>query len=202
MSRPRLILASGSPRRRELLEMVGASFEIITSDCDESFAGTPSPAELVQLLASQKAAAVSALCEGDRIVIGADTVVCDGMKILGKPRDREDAVQTLLALSDREHSVLTGIACHGTIGGRELIRTACVETRVRFEKITRAEAEWYADTGEPMDKAGSYAIQGRGGIFVRELHGDYFNVVGLPLVRLKQMLWDDFGYILTGESRV
>lgn len=185
----RIVLASASPRRRELLQMIGVEFEVITSDCDENIAGNPTPEELVGELALRKAKAVLTCLEGNPIVIGADTIVSDGTRILGKPKDRGDAVETLMSLSGREHSVFTGIAmldrCETVVD--------ITETRVKFINMTRAECERYADTGEPLDKAGSYGIQGRGSVLVERIDGDYFNVVGLPISRLRKLLFERFG---------
>ena len=185
---PEFILASNSPRRRELLSMLGMDFRVVVSECDESVEGQMPPSELVCELAKRKATAVADTLEGDFIVIGADTVVCDGKRVLGKPRDADDAVKTLLSLSGREHSVYTGVA----IVGRGKTVAEAVETKVVFDEISEAEATLYAESGEPLDKAGSYGIQGLGGFFVRELHGDYYNVVGLPIARLRTMLEREF----------
>lgn len=192
---PKFILASNSPRRRELLTMLGMDFEVIVSDCDEDVCGNPTPDELVRELALRKASAVAdtLASDGDFIVIGADTVVSHGGRILGKPRDREDARETFLSLSNSENSVFTGIALVGRIGGRVHTVTDSTETRVVFGKISEREAQFYADTGEPLDKAGSYAVQGLGGFFVKELHGDYYNVVGLPIARLRELIACEFG---------
>lgn len=188
---PRFILASGSPRRRELLTMLGMEFTVAVSDCDENITEPMSPDKLVCELAKRKAAAVADTLDStdEVIVIGADTVVCDGERVLGKPESRDDAVNTLLSLSDRAHSVYTGIALVGC--GKTV--TDAVETKVVFDKISQKEAEMYADSGEPMDKAGSYGVQGIGGFFVKELHGDYYNVVGLPIARLRILLEAEFG---------
>ncbi len=187
---PEFILASNSPRRRELLSMLGMKFSVKVSDCDENV-GTPMPPrELVCELAKRKALAVASTIDtASTIVIGADTVVCDGERILGKPKDAEDAVRTLLSLSDRAHSVYTGIAL---VGCGEVV-TDAVETKVVFDKISECEARIYTESGEPLDKAGSYGIQGIGGFFVKELHGDYYNVVGLPIARLRVLLEAEFG---------
>ena len=192
---PKFILASNSPRRRELLAMLGMDFEVIVSDCDENVLGNPTPDELVRELALRKASAVAdtLASDSDFIVIGADTVVSHGGRILGKPHDREDARETFLSLSDSENSVFTGIALVGRIGGRVRAVTDSTETRVVFGRISEREAQFYADTGEPLDKAGSYAVQGLGGFFVKELHGDYYNVVGLPIAKLRELIACEFG---------
>lgn len=191
----RMVLASKSPRRRELLEMLGAQFEVITSDCDENITG-PAPRDLVRELALRKAEAVyERLNDPDAVVIGSDTIVTpDGVKALGKPRDRGDAVRTLTELSGKWHSVCTGIAVIGRAADNTSKKIAdTVETKVKFLDLTKEECERYADTGEPLDKAGSYGIQGRGGALVEKIDGDYYSVVGLPVSRLRVILRDEFG---------
>lgn len=191
----RMVLASKSPRRRELLEMLGAQFEVITSDCDENITGL-APRDLVHELALRKAEAVyERLNDPDAVVIGSDTIVTpDGVKALGKPRDRGDAVRTLTELSGKWHSVCTGIAVIGRAADNTSKKIAeTVETKVKFLDLTKEECERYADTGEPLDKAGSYGIQGRGGALVEKIDGDYYSVVGLPVSRLRVILRDEFG---------
>lgn len=191
----RMVLASKSPRRRELLEMLGAQFEVITSDCDENITGL-APHDLVRELALRKAEAVyERLNAPDAVVIGSDTIVTpDGVKALGKPRDRGDAVRTLTELSGKWHSVCTGIAVIGRAADNTSKKISeTVETKVKFLDLTKEECERYADTGEPLDKAGSYGIQGRGGALVEKIDGDYYSVVGLPVSRLRVILRDEFG---------
>ena len=191
----RMVLASKSPRRRELLEMLGAQFEVITSNCDENITGL-APRDLVRELALRKAEAVyKRLNDPDAVVIGSDTIVTpDGVKALGKPRDRGDAVRTLTELSGKWHSVCTGIAVIGRAADNTSKKIAeTVETKVKFLDLTKEECERYADTGEPLDKAGSYGIQGRGGALVEKIDGDYYSVVGLPVSRLRVILRDEFG---------
>lgn len=189
---PEFVLASNSPRRRELLSMLGMEFSVKVSDCDENIDTPMPPHELVRELAGRKALALAHTMDTSNvIVIGADTVVCDGERILGKPKSEEEAVQTLLSLSDRAHSVYTGVALVGC--GK--VVTDAVETKVVFDKISEAEAKIYVQSGEPMDKAGSYGIQGIGGFFVKELRGDYYNVVGLPIARLRVLLEAEFGVV-------
>ena len=191
----RMVLASKSPRRRELLEMLGAQFEVITSDCDENITGL-APRDLVRELALRKAEAVyERLNDPDAVVIGSDTIVTpDGVKALGKPRDRSDAVRTLTELSGKWHSVCTGIAVIGRTADNTSKKIAeTVETKVKFLDLTKEDCERYADTGEPLDKAGSYGIQGRGGALVEKIDGDYYSVVGLPVSRLRVILRDEFG---------
>lgn len=192
---PEFILASNSPRRREILKMLGMNFTVTVSDCDENVEGALSPDALVCELALRKAQAVAEklTLDHDYIVLGSDTIVWDGKRALGKPKDKEDAYSTLMSLSGRKHSVFTGIAMIGRIGGREISVSDAEETEVVFAKLGEGEVKYYVDTGEPMDKAGSYGIQGFGGIFVSELHGDYYNVVGLPLSLMRRMLERHFG---------
>ena len=178
----KIILASGSPRRRELLTQMGLDFEVITSDCDENIAPC-APSEMVRELSKRKAKAVANLHPG-AIVIGADTVDALGNTILGKPKDPEDAVNALLELSGRTHSVCTGMA---VIDGENTI-SEVVETKITFTTLTRKDAENYVATGEPLDKAGSYGIQGRGGVFVERIEGDYYSTVGLPICALRKIL--------------
>lgn len=193
--KPEIILASRSPRRRELLAMLGMDFRVMEASCDETLDKQLPPADFVQELAKRKAASVANQLDvaKDFIVIGADTIVWDQNRILGKPRDAADARDTILALSGHAHSVYTGIALIGKIGEVQKSVSDSVKTEVVFDKITPGDADWYLSTGEAMDKAGSYAIQGKAGIFVKELHGDYYNVVGLPLARMRTLLLDGFG---------
>ena len=172
----KIILASASPRRRELLKVAGVDFEVRTSDVEERVPHGASPKETVKLLAGQKASAVADSFR-DCCVIGADTVVvCDG-KILGKPRDREQAREMLRSLSGKTHCVFTGVCiiCRG-----ETVSIA-EKTEDTFYELTDDEINAYVDTGEPMDKAGAYGIQGRGCVLIKGIRGDYFNVVGLPV---------------------
>ena len=181
----RIILASQSPRRRELLERMGISdFLIRPAQGEENFDPSLTPAQLVEALSRQKAEEISAGAGPEDIVIAADTIVyLDGV-ILGKPKDTADAARMLAALSGREHTVYTGVA---VLRGGET-RQAAEHTAVRFRTLTPEEIARYIATGEPMDKAGAYGIQGRGALFVAHLDGDYFNVMGLPLCRLGQLL--------------
>lgn len=179
----KLILASASPRRRELLSRLGIPFEICACDVDEKTALLPRAA--VVCLAERKArAAAEAFHDG--IVIGADTLVSLDDRALGKPKDRKDAVAMLRALSGNLHEVYTGVCLLDVRSGRVLCRAEC--TKVRFRDLSEAEIASYVDTGEPMDKAGAYGAQGIGALFVEGITGDFFNVMGLPLCRLSQML--------------
>lgn len=178
-----LILASASPRRREILQTAGLHFTVRVSDAEEVIApGTP-PQDAVQQLAAQKAAAAAKDCPGDT-VIGADTVVTLDGGILGKPRDKEDAARMLRQLSGKTHEVYTGV-CILHAGNTQTFYEC---TRVTFYPLTEEEIQAYVATGEPMDKAGAYGIQGRGCTLVQSIEGDYFNVVGLPVAALVRRL--------------
>ena len=181
----RLILASKSPRRNELLKQMGFDFEVIPSGVAENFVQTESPEEHVIRLAEAKARDV-ARKNPDRWVIAADTIVYINGSILGKPKDREEAAEMLRRLSGQEHWVLTGFfVCHleKTKSDKEAVQTA-----VKVKGLTPDEIEWYVQTGEPFDKAGGYAIQGMGAFMIESIRGSYTNVVGLPLCELIQML--------------
>ena len=187
-SLPRLVLASGSPRRAEILRAVGWAFEAEAADVDESLRAGESPTHYVERLAREKAARV-ARARLFGLVLGADTVVvCEG-EILGKPRDGEDARRMLRLLSGRWHDVLTGVAL--VRAEDERAEVAHARTRVRFSRMTDEEIDWYVGTNEPADKAGAYAVQGRAALFIDGLEGDYWNVVGLP-VRLAYQLAGKF----------
>ena len=185
----KIILASGSPRRKELLEQAGISFTIKVSEADETIT-KKEPWEAVMELAARKARAVteSGLEEEDVIVIGADTVVAVDGKILGKPHSKEETEEMLRLLSGRVHQVCTGVALLSRNQGSWRERTFYEETQVEMYPITEEEIREYVATGEPMDKAGAYGIQGRAAIFVKGIQGDYNNVVGLPVSRLYQEL--------------
>jgi len=172
----RLILASGSPRRKDLLEQARLSFITQTSDTEEVVDDRLSPEEVVQSLALQKAAAV-AINNKDAVVLGADTIVVYQEHILGKPVDEKDAMRMLRMLSGSTHSVYTGVA----LVTSEQETAFCTETKVTFWELTEEEISFYVATGQPADKAGSYGIQDFGATFVKEIQGDYFSVVGLPL---------------------
>ena len=181
----KIILASQSPRRRELLERMGLTeFEIRPAQGEETADPALAPAQLVEELSRQKAQEIAATAEAEDIIIAADTVVAVDDRVLGKPRSRDEAVEMLTTLSGRDHAVYTGVTvCRGDV--------VCTEhecTRVTFRPLTGAEIEAYVDTKEPMDKAGSYGIQGLGSLLVKGIEGDYYNVMGLPVCRLGQML--------------
>lgn len=179
-----VVLASGSPRRRELLEQMGvAEFEVLPAKGEETAPEGLTPDKLVEQLALQKAKEVFALRK-DCTVIGADTVVVLDGHVLGKPRDGEDAVAMLTALSGRSHEVYTGMAVLS--GAQVLTHAEC--TRVEFRPLSEAEIRAYVATGEPLDKAGAYGIQGKACVFIRGIAGDYYNVVGLPVCALHTLL--------------
>lgn len=192
-AQPRLILASASPRRRELLSSIGAAFEVVPSSVDEEafFAdfGHLAPHEIAPALAKEKALDITRKTSGNALVIGADTIVVLDGQILNKPVDETDAVRMLMLLSGRTHTVYTGIAVvqveERAVGE---IATDYAATNVTFLPMTRAIAESYVATGEPMDKAGAYGIQQKGALLIERIDGDYFNVVGLPLNKLAVLL--------------
>lgn len=179
----RIILASASPRRRELMEKIGLPFEVIVSDCDERLPAGIHADEVAGFLSGLKAEAVAAK-HPDAVVIGADTTVIHGETVLGKPKDRADCIRMLHMLSGDTHRVQTG--CTILCGEQRVCFT--VETLVTFYPLTDEEIEAYADTDEPYDKAGAYGIQGYGGLLIEGIHGDYYNVVGLPAARLARAL--------------
>ena len=184
----KIVLASQSPRRKELLGRMGLEFVTQASKIDESAFDGLEARELVATLSREKAQWIARQLDGETLVIGADTVVVRDGAALGKPKDAEDAVAMLLSLSGRDHQVCTGVTvCRG-----DRVLTQVEETQVTFRELTEAEVRQYVSTGEPMDKAGAYGIQGLGGLLVEGIRGDYFNVVGLPVCRLGQML-KDFG---------
>jgi septum formation protein len=181
-----LVLASASPRRRELLAQAGFTFDVFTADVPEVRKPGEDPIRFVSRLAREKAEAVAErhAVPPDTIVLGADTIVLVDDEILGKPQDQADAARMLRLLSGRTHQVITGVCL---VKGRERQRAAEV-TFVRFHTLSEKEIEAYVATGEPMDKAGAYAIQGRAGRWVPRIHGCYFNVVGLPLALVTSMI--------------
>ena len=181
----KLILASGSPRRRELLEKLNVPFEVIVSECDETLPEGIPAESAAEMLAVRKAAAVAKL-HPDAVVIGADTTVILDDEILGKPADKADCKRMLNALSGRMHKVITGAALFWQ--GHSL--SFSDETSVQFYPLTDAEIEAYAASDEPYDKAGAYGIQGQGALLVAGIHGDYYNVMGLPIARLARQMRD------------
>ena len=179
----RLILASASPRRRDLLAQIGLAFEVITADVDETPADGEQPIAYTLRLARAKALAVLGRSPGS-VVIGADTTVVVDDALLGKPRDAADAERMLRLLRERSHQVTTGIA----VATDATVITAAETTEVFFSAMTEDEITAYVATGEPMDKAGAYAIQGGAARWIPRIEGDYCNIVGLPLARLCQLL--------------
>lgn len=178
----RLILASASPRRAELLTAAGIPFDVLAADVDESVRSGEAPEAYVERLAREKAAAVAGQAPG-RPVLGADTAVLAGSTVLGKPSDTADARRMLHLLSGTRHQVLTGVCLFRGTAARQPDTTEvrAAVTIVEFAPLTDEEIDWYVATGEPMDKAGAYAIQGRGSRFVVRIEGSYSNVVGLPV---------------------
>lgn len=189
-----LVLASQSPRRRELLASLGVEFSVVVADIDETPVEGETPADCVARLARGKVEAVwqrllSGLSEGVSgypVVLGSDTIVVIDRQILGKPRDRADAAKMLEQLSGREHHVLTAVAVRDAERQKCVVQTSVVS----FATLSEQEIQRYIATGEPDDKAGSYAIQGQAAAFVRSLHGSYSGVVGLPLYETRQLLLD------------
>ena len=178
-----IVLASASPRRRELLEMMGLEFEIVPAKDELDAEGLP-PAEAVAKIALGKAMSVAKLRAENDLVIAADTLVCLDGELLGKPKDEAEAFAMLKKLSGNEHQVYTGVAV--SQGDKSV---SCAEmTKVRFCRMSDEDIKNYIATFEPMDKAGAYGIQGKGSIFIEKIDGDYFNVVGLPVSRLKKEL--------------
>lgn len=184
MSTPQLILASKSPRRRELLDQIGIRYQVQAADIDESALSNETPPELVQRLALEKARKVWQ--EGDQSlpVLGSDTLGYLGQNLLVQPRDFEDAKHMLLQMSGRSHDILSAVALISEQGEQLMLS----HSRVYFRNITESEIETYWKTGEPCDKAGAYAIQGKGSVFVEHLEGSYSGVMGLPLFEVQFML--------------
>lgn len=183
MAKPRLVLASGSPRRRELLAGLGVEPVIRPVDIDETPRHGESAASYVLRLATEKA---RERAEPGELILAADTVVAIDGDLLGKPEDEDDARAMLRRLSGRTHQVLTGVAVLDPERGVE--DTEAVATDVTFGRLADADVEWYVRSGEPMDKAGAYAIQGLGALFVERITGNYSNVVGLPLPTVRLLL--------------
>ena len=173
-----IVLASSSPRRKEILEKSGLSFVIDPSSFEEDMNQNLGSAELVKVLSLGKAKDV-AKRHKNAIVIGADSIICLNRKVLGKPHTKGEAIRMLSELSGSIHSAITGFTMIDTDSGKTF--TDSVETKIYFRKLTEEEIEKYVETGEPLDKAGAYAIQGKGAMFVKKIEGDYFNILGLPL---------------------
>jgi septum formation protein len=180
-----LILASASPRRQELLKAAGVPLEVIPSNADEKFSAGETPERHVLRLAREKAGEV-AKTYPDRWILGADTVVIIDSQVLGKPRDAKEAEKMLCLLSGREHRVTTGYCLLHLTGGER--KEGHVTSRVRFKPLSPEEIQWYISTQEPFDKAGAYAIQGKGAFMIKKISGSYTNVVGLPLCEVIEAL--------------
>ena len=200
MSECRVVLASGSPRRHELLNLVGIAHEVRPANIDETLRPRETPHRHAERLAREKASVV-ATRDPNLITIGADTIVVVNRKILGKPASVAQAATMLRQLSGREHKVVTAIA----VSRGKKLRSAVEEVRVRFRTLRKDEIDAYIATGEPMDKAGAYGIQGFGATIVECVNGDYFSVMGLPLARLVGLLRDvgiryRFGEPLTAST--
>lgn len=177
---PKLILASASPRRAEILTAVGWQFEKEVADVDETEFSGEKPEDYVQRLAKAKAETVAANHE-NALVLGADTIVVIENKIVGKPKGFEDARRMLQMLSGNWHEVLTGIALIRVSAGNSEIKVDLQKTRVKFAKLNDSEIKFLIEKGEPLDKAGAYAVQAQAALFIEEIEGDYWNVVGLPV---------------------
>lgn len=179
----RVVLASGSPRRRQLLDLIGIAHEVRPSDIDESLKGRETPRKHAERLAREKAMKV-ATKDSNVVTIAADTIVVIDKKILGKPSNAVDAGSMLSLLNGREHTVITAVA----VARGQKLKSAVEEVSVTFRKLTDDEIDAYIATGEPMDKAGAYGIQGFGATIVKRIEGDYFAVMGLPIVKLVLLL--------------
>lgn len=179
-----VILASRSPRRRELLQLIGLDFTAVSADADETLNTRLSPKEAVAEISRRKADAAAVYADCRDIIIAADTVVVLDGAVFGKPKSEADALRILKMFSGKTHQVMTGV----TVRRGEQILTATEVTDITFRTLSEDEIKAYIMTGEPMDKAGAYGIQGKASVFVSGIKGDYYNVVGLPLCRLTEML--------------
>jgi septum formation protein len=192
-----LILASKSPRRKHLLEQAGLKFSVIPSEVDETSVAMSDPASYVRALAEFKALDISQK-HPDSWIIGADTIVLIGNQILGKPGSNDEAREMLQRLSGKSHEVLTGycICCRE----KKQLFSETVNTAVHFKNLRREEIQWYIETGEPLDKAGAYAIQGIGSFLVKSIDGSYTNVVGLPVCEVMEVLIQQGVIVLNSEK--
>lgn len=179
------ILASSSPRRRELLASIGVRFDVVPSHVPEEHQPGEAPEEYVARLSRDKASAVAA-AHRSQWIVAADTTVLLGDQLLEKPLDHADAARMLTLISGRTHVVYTGVTLHNL--DRQYSETRVAESEVRMLPLSERDIEWYVATGEPLDKAGAYAAQGMGAMFIDSIHGSYTNVVGLPLATLFQMM--------------
>ncbi len=178
----KVILASASPRRQELIKLIFDSVEILPADCDETLPEGIGAREAVEYLSKIKNEASAKLTEEENLIISADTVVAVGDEILGKPIDKEDARRMITLLSGKVHQVYTGVTL--SLNGKT--KTFSEKTDVEFFNLTKEEIEEYINSSEPYDKAGAYGIQGKAGLLVKGINGDYYNVVGFPVARLKR----------------
>ena len=181
-----IILASGSPRRSELMKQVGFDFKVSTCNTDESYDEGMTPSEIVMELSLRKADAVfdKEMPEKDTVVVAADTIVAIDNEILGKPKDRNDAIRMLSELSGKKHQVYTGVTLYYYVAGRVFIENFADCADVYFRELSQDTIISYVDSWEPMDKAGAYGIQGLGAILVDKIDGDYYNIVGLPIAKV------------------
>ena len=183
-----VILASGSPRRKELLELIGVEFKIITSNKEEVITST-NPEEVVKELSVMKAEDVAAGVAGPAIILGADTVVAHGGRILGKPKDKADAINMIRSFAGDDHFVYTGVCMIRKEADGSVKKISFAEgTKVTVYPMTEEEIEQYVATNEPMDKAGAYAIQGLFAPYIKGIEGDYYNIVGFPIAGIYQRL--------------
>ena len=190
-----LILASQSPRRRQLLEQMGLTFEVKTACIDETMDPAKPLAEEIARLSRRKAEAVQAGLSHDAVIVAADTMVCIDGQRLGKPHSTEEAAAMLRQLSGRSHTVLSGVC----VLCADRVETFTQQTDITFRPLSETEIAAYVATGEPMDKAGAYGIQEMGGLFVSSLNGDYYNVMGLPICPLAEVL-RRFGVAVLGQD--
>ena len=191
MGKTLFVLASKSPRRKELLKNIGIDAQIMPADIDETVYENLPPEKMVTQLAMLKASDVARSFNGNTYIIGADTCVCLGNEVFGKPKDDSDAERMLKKLSGKTHEVYTGYCVVDCKSGISVAK--CEKTLVTFRELSSEETEAYIKSREPMDKAGGYGIQTGGSKFVRKIEGDYFNVVGLPVCSLVELLQDEFG---------
>ena len=187
----KVILASKSPRRKSILEQVGLKFSIVASDFDETKIKFKTPQEMVKKLSFEKAKIVATKYP-KTVIIGADTTVIFKKEIIGKPKSKQDAIRILKLLSGNTHEIVTGFT---VMEGKKSI-TGHVVSKAKFKKLSDAEIRAYVATNEPMDKAGGYGIQDKGGLFIESITGDYFNVVGLPIFAVSKAL-KEFGVEIT-----
>jgi len=183
MNPKRIILASKSPRRKEILELCGYQPIIMVSDCDESLVKEKDPEKLVEELSLLKATAVAEKCMNDDMIIAADTIVVRDKTILGKPKTKKEAFEMIRSLSGRDHDVYTGVTIIYKKKSGNKIKTFVDRTSVTVSEMTNCQIHAYVDSGEPMDKAGAYGIQGSFGKFIPKINGDFYTVMGLPMAR-------------------